>query len=100
MHRIVERPAVHNVKRRPPRVVVVEPDAARAGALQQRSQLGRPEAVRKINTGFVRGVFKADGGLDWRLAHWQPLLVRALVLAAGAALRGGSKPRDRDRAEK
>ena len=60
MHRVIQRPSVHYVKRLPPGVVVVEPDAARARTLQQRSQLPRPKAVDKVDARLVAGVFKAN----------------------------------------
>ena len=60
MHRVVERAPVDHVKRLPAGVVVVEPDAARARSLEQRTQLARPKAMRKANSRLVAGVFKAD----------------------------------------
>ena len=60
MHRVVQRPAIHDVERRQSRIVVVEPDASRAGAFQQRAQLLRPEAVRKVDARLVARVFKLN----------------------------------------
>ena len=48
-------------------VVVVEPDAAGAGAFEQRAELLRAEAVRELNAGLCGGVFEHRMVLGWRL---------------------------------
>ena len=60
MHRVVERASVHHVKRLQAGVVVVEPDAASAGSFEQRAQLPRTEAMRKVDARLVACVFKFD----------------------------------------
>ena len=50
MHAFPELPAAHDVKVHQAVVVVVEPDGARAGALQQRAEFLRAEAVREVDT--------------------------------------------------
>ncbi len=62
MHRVIERTAVDDVEIGQAIVVVVEPDAAGAGAFEQRSQLRRTEAVREVDAGLVACVFKSNRG--------------------------------------
>ena len=59
--RVVERPAVDHVEVGQAVVVVVEPDAARAGAFEQRTQLARAKAVREVDAGLVGRIFKSNG---------------------------------------
>jgi len=60
VHRIVERAAAHHIERGKAGVVVVEPDAASAGPFEQRPQLGGAKAVRKVDVGWIRGVFESN----------------------------------------
>src|SRR5450631_4337865 len=60
MHRVVEGAAIDDVKIGEPVVVVVEPDAAGPGSLEQRAQLCRAETVHIVDAGLIRRVFKAD----------------------------------------
>ena len=41
-------------------IVVIEPDAAGAGAFQQRTELLGAEAVGELDAGFCGGVFEPD----------------------------------------
>ena len=58
---VIERPSVGDVQVKKSIVVVIEPDAARAGSFEERAELRRAEAVREIDASFLAGVFEADG---------------------------------------
>ncbi len=58
---VAQRLAGCDVEVRQAVVVVVEPDAAGAGAFEQRAQLARAEAVGELDAGGGGGVFEADG---------------------------------------
>jgi len=110
--RFVERPAADHVERRKARVVVVEPDATAARALQQRAQLARTETVSEVNTSLVARILKANGGQlrgghsslriytgkGWARKRWADCCRRRFLHTRGG-LRGGNG-RDREKKKK
>ncbi len=73
MHAVFQRLAADHVEIGQSVVVVVEPDAAGAGAFEQRAELLRAEAVRELNAGLRGGIFEPDraGRTRWRRLRQQ-----------------------------
>ena len=60
MHAVFQRLAADHVEIGQSVVVVIEPDAAGAGAFEQRAEFLRAEAVGELNAGLCGGIFEAD----------------------------------------